>query len=181
MARTKRNEIQRLTLAAMLIALGIVLPTIFTPPVASRLLLMHIPALLAGFVIGPKYGFVVGFVTPLLRSVTFGMPPLVPAATAMAFEIATYGTVAGVMYNKLKPTIINTFISLITAMVLGRLAWGLAMYVIIVGFNQAGGIFTLSRWWTSVVATSITGIIIQLILIPAIMIALEKSGYIDKK
>lgn len=55
------------------------------------LLPMHIPVLVCGFVCGWKYGLIVGLLTPLLRSVTFTMPPLFPSATAMAFEMPLTG------------------------------------------------------------------------------------------
>jgi len=176
------SEIRNLTLAAMLIALGVVLPTLFGPPVASRFLLMHIPALLAGFVIGPKYGIVVGFVTPFLRSWTFGMPPLMPTATAMAFELATYGFVAGLIYNKMKHGIVTIYTSLISSMIIGRVVYGIVMFILLVGLGLVEGrTYGFAAWWSGVVATSIPGIVLQLILIPIVVVVLEKAGFMRKR
>ena len=87
----------KLALAGLFIALGLVLP-FFTgqiPSLGSKLLPMHIPVLLAGFVCGWPYGLAIGFIVPLLRSVLFGMPPMYPTAVAMAFELAVYGFATG--------------------------------------------------------------------------------------
>jgi len=182
MSKSQRNEIRNLTLTAMLIALGVVLPTLTGPQFASRFLLMHIPALLAGFVLGPKYGLIAGFTMPLLRSVTFGMPPLMPTATAMAFELAMYGFVAGLVYNKVKQNIVNLYTALISAMIVGRIVYGIAMFVLLVGLNLVEErTYSLALWWTGVVGTSIPGIVLQLILIPLVVVALERSGFMRKR
>ena len=96
------NKINTLTLAALFLALGLVLPFLTgqIPEIGGMLLPMHIPVLICGFVCGWKYGLVVGFITPLLRMMLFGMPPLA-TAVGMAFELATYGAVTGIVYHKL--------------------------------------------------------------------------------
>ena len=84
-----RNQIRRLTLTAMFIALGYLLPFLTgqIPQFGAMLSPMHIPALLCGFVCGWQYGLVAGAIMPLLRSATLGMPPMFPTAVAMAFEL----------------------------------------------------------------------------------------------
>jgi len=74
----KKADTLRLTLAALFVALGLVLPFLTgqIPEIGSMLLPMHLPALLCGFVCGWPCGLAVGFVMPLLRSLIFGMPPL---------------------------------------------------------------------------------------------------------
>ncbi len=65
----KRKNILNLTLAAMFMAIGIVLP-FFTgqiPQIGKMLLPMHIPVLLCGLICGWQYGLIVGFVMPFLR------------------------------------------------------------------------------------------------------------------
>ena len=180
MSKSQSNQIRNLTLAAMLLALGVVLPTITGPELGSRLLPMHIPALLTGLVLGPKYGLVVGFITPLLRSVTFGMPPL-QIATTMAFEIGTYGWVAGLIYGKAKANVITLYVALISAMLVGRVVFGIATYVLFVGFDFGPGVYNLTMWTTSVFITSWPGIVGQLIMIPLIVVALERSGLMRKR
>ena len=93
----KRNDIKKLTLSAMFLALAFVMPFLTgqIPQIGSMLCPMHIPVLLCGFFCGAPWGLVVGFVAPILRSFILGMPPLFPTAFCMAFELATYGFIAG--------------------------------------------------------------------------------------
>ncbi|MBO4378749.1 MAG: ECF transporter S component, partial [Clostridia bacterium] len=78
------NRLRRFTYAALYLAIAMVLPFVTgqIPQISSMLLPMHIPALLCGFMCGWKYGLAVGFIAPLLRSATFGMPPMIPTAVA---------------------------------------------------------------------------------------------------
>ena len=77
----KKNHIVKLSLSAMLLALGLVLPFLTgqIPEIGSMLLPMHLPALICGFVCGWQWGIAVGFVMPIMRSLIFGMPPMIPA------------------------------------------------------------------------------------------------------
>ena len=99
-----RSTTRDLVLAALFLALAFVLPMItgHVPQIGNMLCPMHFPVLLAGFVLGGPWGLALGFAAPLLRSVLFGMPPMYPIAIAMAFELATYGAVAGFMYRKVR-------------------------------------------------------------------------------
>ena len=101
----KKNHMIRLVLSALFLAIGFVLPFLTgqIPEVGSMLLPLHLPALICGFVCGWPWGLLVGFVLPIARSLLFGMPPLVPTALAMAFEMAGYGAVAGLLYQRLRP------------------------------------------------------------------------------
>lgn len=81
---------KKIVLASMFIALGLVLPFLTgqVPVIGRQLLPMHLPVLIGGFVLGGSVGALVGFVTPILRSFIFGMPPFFPTAVAMAFELS---------------------------------------------------------------------------------------------
>lgn len=181
----KRKEvIYKISLSGMFIALGLVLPFLTgqIPEVGSMLCPMHIPVLICGFVCGWKYGLVVGFITPLLRSFIFHMPPLYPGAISMAFEMATYGMIAGVLYeffnNLNKRNIFTNYIILISAMVSGRIVWGIVRFVLsaIDGtFN-----FTLEIFLSGAFITAWPGIVLQLILIPVLIVALDKTGLLKK-
>jgi len=87
---------------------------------------MHIPVLLAGFLAGPVCGLTVGILAPLLSHLLTGMPPTY-AVPLMAAELPVYGLVAGLTYNRLK---LNIYLSLIIAMVLGRVMFGLSLFVL---------------------------------------------------
>ncbi|MCD7772298.1 MAG: ECF transporter S component [Oscillospiraceae bacterium] len=173
-----RQNLINLTLSAMFLAIGLVLPFLTgqIPQIGSMLLPMHIPVLLCGLICGWQYGLTVGFITPLLRSLLFGMPVLYPGAIAMAFELATYGAVIGFLYNHSKwKCIISLYRSMIAAMIAGRLVWGVAE-IILLGIK--GNTFTWTAFISGAFLNAIPGIIIQLILIPAIMVALNKTGLV---
>ena len=155
----------------MFIALGIVLPfvTMNIPEIGNMLLPMHIPVLLSGFILGPVYGMIVGFVTPLLRSIMFGAPIFYPKAIVMSFELLTYGLISGVFYHIIfnrRSKLINIYISLILAMVFGRISYGVVQSIIgLVEMSE----FTFKIFITEAVINAIPGIIIQLIIIPIII------------
>ena len=94
-------SVRQLVLAALFLALAFVLPLLTgqVPKVGNMLCPMHFPVLLCGFVLGGPWGLAVGFAAPLLRSVLFGMPPMFPVAISMAFELATYGLVSGLLWR----------------------------------------------------------------------------------
>ena len=170
-------------LAGLFIALGLLLPFLTgqIPSVGSRLLPMHIPVLLCGFICGWLYGLIVGFITPLFRSVIFGMPPMYPTAVAMAFELAAYGLVSGLMHEQLlkKKRIsrnISLYVSLIVSMICGRVVWGVVSYIL---YGLRGSAFTWEMFVAGAFINATPGIIIQIVLIPLIIIALQKAKLIN--
>lgn len=172
----RNNSTKKLVLAGLFISLGLVLPFITgqIPKFGNMLLPMHIPVLIAGFVLGGKYGLAIGFIVPILRSLLFTMPPM-PFAIAMAFELATYGLITGLLYTRLPKKKINLYVSLIVAMLVGRLVWGIASYII---YGIQGTAFTFEMFMAGAFANAIIGIVLQLIIIPPILMALQKGGYI---
>ncbi len=177
----KHEMVKKLTLSAMFLALGLVLPFVTgqIPQIGKMLLPMHIPVLLCGLICGPQYGAVVGFLTPLLRYVLVGMPVLFPTGIAMAFELLTYGLVAGLVYQMSKWHCLRAlYRSLIIAMLSGRLVWGVVR-VVIMGIS--GNAFTWQMFIAGAFLNAIPGIIVQLALIPTIMLALNRTGLVPFK
>ena len=177
MSNSKKIDVRLLIIAALMLALAILLPQIFgrIQFLGTKFLPMHIPVLLCGFICGPTWGMAVGAATPLLRSVVFGAPaPFMPTAVAMAFELAAYGFIAGMLYKKLNKNIFLTYLALITAMVGGRLVWGLVMFVLIFA-GQAEGEVGFMLIWSRTVLNCIPGIILQLVAIPPIITVLRKN------
>ena len=170
----KKNQVLNLTLSAMFLALAFVMPFLTgqIPQIGSMLCPMHIPVLLCGFFCGAPWGLAVGFIAPLLRSCTLGMPPLFPVAFCMAFELAVYGLVSGFLYDKLPKRKSFVYMSLIIAMILGRLIWGAVMFVCM-GFDMAK--FGPTAFFAGAVTTAIPGIVLQLVLIPILVIKLKKG------
>lgn len=169
------SRVKKLSLTAMLFALGLVLP-FFTgqiPQVGSMLLPMHIPVFLCGLICGGRYGLMMGALLPLVRSLLFTMPPMYPTAAAMAFELAAYGATAGFLYFRAGYFCVKSlYKSMIPAMLVGRLVWAVAMTVLM-GIN--GGLFTFEMFAAGAFLNAIPGIALQLILIPAVMVALGKA------
>ncbi|NLW20993.1 MAG: ECF transporter S component [Clostridiales bacterium] len=170
----KNNKILRLTLAALFLALGILLPFLTgnNRVLGNVMSLMHIPVLLCGFVCGLPYGVAVGLITPLLRSLLVGMPPMVPVALAMAFELAAYGALAALLYRALPKNLPMLYLALILSMIGGRLVWGLASYII---FSAMGNPFTLQMFWTAAFINPLPGIIFHIVIIPPILLALQAN------
>lgn len=174
----KRKNLIKMTLAALFLALAYVLPFLTgqIAEIGSMLCPMHLPVLICGFVCGWPWGLAVGFIAPLLRSLTLGMPPLFPTAICMALELAAYGVTAGLMHKILPRKKPYIYCSLLTAMAVGRLVWGPAMFVF-VGLN--GGAFTLAAFVAGAFTNAIPGIILQVILIPVVVMLLDNPKVLD--
>ena len=162
-------------LAAMFLALALVLPFLTgqIPQIGNKLCPMHIPVLLCGFFCGPWYGLAVGLIAPLMRSLLFGAPPLIPKGISMSLELAAYGLVSGCLYRALPKTKPYIYVSLIGAMLVGRLIWGGARLVFYgLGLSDP---FGWSAFLAGALLDAIPGIIIQLLLVPILVMALKKE------
>ena len=169
-----QRQIRNLTLAAMLLALGLVLPLVTgnIPRVGNLLLPMHLPVFLGGLLLGWQYGLILGAVLPLMRSLLFGMPPLYPVA--MTFELATYGAVAGALYRRSPWKCLRAlYRALLLAMFAGRAVWGIAEVALL---GMAGKTFTWQMFLAGAFLNAVPGILLQLILIPSVMLTLHRTG-----
>lgn len=168
----KNNSLLKLVFSALFLALAFVIPFLTgqIPEIGSMLCPMHIPVLLCGFICGWPWGLAVGFVAPLLRTMILGMPPLFPKAICMAFELAAYGAVSGLLHKKLPRKKPYIYCSLIVAMIVGRVVWGIAMLTCM-GVN--GGAFTFAAFIAGAFTNAVPGIIVQIIVIPLLVMVLE--------
>lgn len=173
-------KIRKMTYAAILLALAILMPRVagLIPDIGKTLNLMHIPVLLCGFLCGWPWGLAVGFAAPLLSSAFNGMPGIFPDAVVMAFELAAYGAVAGLMYMLLprKLGAGRIYISLLTAMLAGRIVYA-AVYLFLTGtglvkINDA----LLAFVWGRAFVKPVLGIILQIVLVPLLVMAVERAG-----
>ena len=176
--KMNKKSIRNLTSAAICLALCMVLPFLTgqIPQIGSALSPMHVPVLLGGFICGPWWAMAVGFVAPLLRFALFGMPPIFPTGLAMSFELATYGLIAGMLYTKLPKRVPNIYVSLITAMLVGRIVWGGVMVVLM---GLSGSMFTWAAFAAGAFTNAIPGIIVHIVFVPMLVLALQKSGFIE--
>jgi len=89
----------------------------------------------------------------------------------MAFELAAYGFMTGFLHNRLPKKKWSVYVSLVSAMLVGRVIWGFAMLVCM-GLDTTQ--FGMTAFLSGAVTTAIPGIILQLVLVPVIVIRLEK-------
>lgn len=170
----KKTNVYKLSLSAMFLALIFVLPLLTgqIPQLGERFCPMHIPVFLCGYLCPGPWGMIIGFIGPLLRSVTVGVPaPLFPKAFSIAFELAAYGAMSGIFYKLLPKKRINLYLSLILSMAAGRLVRAFVM-LCCVGFDFSR--FDFPAFRTAVVINAVPGMIIQLLLIPVLVSAAEK-------
>lgn len=173
----KNHKLKKFILSAMFMGLGLVLPFLTgqVQQIGNMLLPMHIPVMLCGLICGPVHGLLIGFSLPLIRSLIFTMPVMYPNAIAMAFELLVYGFVSGGTYSFMKPgKLTSIYISLIVSMIAGRIVWGISEVILLGIKDQA---FTFNAFIVGGFINAIPGIILQLILIPAIVVALHKSAF----
>lgn len=173
----RHSSIYKLIVIALLLALGMVLPFLTgqIPAIGQAISPLHIPAFIAGLTCGWGWGLVLGFVLPLLRSVIFGMPPLVAVGIPMAFELAAYAGVCGALYPLLRQHMKRLpamLLALVIAMVAGRIVGGTAKAIVM---GLTGGGFTFAMFVSSYFVTTLTGAVIHLVVVPAVVFALEKA------
>lgn len=170
----KKTVLRSLIYAALCLALCLYLPFLTgqIPEIGSALSPMHIPVLLCGFLCGWPYALVVGLAAPFLRFALFSMPPLFPTGVAMAFELAAYGVITSLLYRSLPKKNRYLYVSLIGAMLAGRVVWGCVRWLIA---GLAGTEFTFQMFLAGAFVTAVPGIICHIVLIPPVVMALKKA------
>jgi hypothetical protein len=156
-----------ITLTALFITLGVTLPIVFHQiALAGRVFSpMHIPVFLAGIFVSPISGLIVGLVCPVLSFLLTGMPPPY-AVPLMSLELPVYGVTVGILIRVIKYPVI----SLLLAMILGRLAFALGLFILGMFLSLPYGPEAFIK--VSVI-TGLPGIAIQLILIPLLVEAVQ--------
>lgn len=174
------DKLTKMILAALFLALAYVMPFLTgqIPEFGSMLCPLHIPVLLCGFVCGWQWGLVVGFIAPLIRSLTLGMPPIFPTAVSMAFELAVYGAMSGLLHQIFPHKKSFIYCSLLITMIAGRIVWGIAMFFCM-GIN--GGAFTFAAFLAGAFTNAIPGIIVQIVIIPVIVMIFENQKVINRR
>ncbi len=178
-----KKSVKELTAAAMLLAIGILLPslTMNVPQIGNMLCPMHLPVLLCGAICGWKYGLAVGALTPILRFALFMPGAIINTGIPMMFELAAYGVLIAVLLKVIpnKHRIPHIYASLIGAMIGGRLIW--AVVRLIMSRFMQNLPFSLGIFVTQAFVNAVPGIILQLIIVPAVLFALERSKLIPIK
>lgn len=171
------SYVKKMVFTAVCAALCLVLPMAFhtVPNAGSIFLPMHIPVLLCGLVCGWPFGLVCGLLGPFISSFT-GMPPAAMLPSMMV-ECGTYGLVTGLLmkFVRTRHPVADLYISMVTAMILGRVVAGLAKTLI---FTPGTAPFA---WVTTSLVAGIPGICIQLVVMPAVVLALTRAKLIPMR
>ena len=167
------SSIRRLVTAALCVALAVVLPQALhsIPKAGSVLLPMHIPVLLCGLTCGGPYGLACGILAPVVSHLTTGMPGT-GYLPAMICELAAYGLISGLtaQFIHTGKRTVDIYIQLISAMLLGRVVYGVVNALI---FHA--GAYSMEMFISAAFVTAFPGIVIQLVFLPAIVLLLEKA------
>lgn len=173
------SAVKKSIITAVCIALCIILPQALhaIPKAGAIYSPMHIPILLCGLICGWQYGALCGLAGPLLSSLFTGMPAAA-SLPPMMIECAVYGLISGLVIKFLftKNTYADLYISLVSAMLTGRIVAGIVKALIF-----ARGEITIAAWAATYFVTALPGIIIQLVLIPSLVFALMKSNLIPAR
>lgn len=171
---------KRTTLCAVCIALCYALPVAFhSVGLGSTLSPMHIPVLLCGLVCGSGAGFLCGLIGPVLSSLLSGMPPML-MLVRMIPELCIYGMVAGFAMKCLHTgsSAKDVYISMIVAMVAGRIVGGIATAVF---YTVTSGIYSMGLWFASYFIESVPGIAAHLVLVPVLVFSLQKARLVPAR
>jgi len=166
---TQFSKIQALVVAGLMIAIGVLMPWLLGHAVGlpgTVLLPMHIPVLLGGLLVGPKYGLLIGIITPILSNLITGMPPTFPMLPIMIGELGVYGFVSGLIFSKaskIQNGFVRVYASMLPAMILGRAMYG-AIFGIMFLTSGTGMALTVP----AALVMGLPGIAIQLVAIPII-------------
>ena len=173
----KMSAVKKSIITAVCIALCVVLPQVFHAIPEAGTIYWHIPVLLCGLITGWPYGLLCGLAGPLLSSLITGMPPAA-ILPAMMVECAAYGVLTGVMMQLVhtKKVYADLYISLIVAMLGGRVIAGLAKALIF-----SAGQYTMAAWVAGCFVKSLPGIIVHLAVIPSVVYALMRAKLIPSR
>lgn len=175
----KMSYVKKSIITAVCIALCVVLPMAFhsIQNAGSIFLPMHMPVLLCGLICGWPFGLLCGIAGPVLSSLITGMPPMA-YLPGMAIELAAYGLVAGIMMQLIhtKKLYIDLYISLSAALIAGRIIAGICKALIF-----SVGKYSMAAWATSYFVTAMPGLIIQIVLLPSIIFALQTAKLIPAR
>ena len=171
---------------AMLCAFAVVISSAMhnlAGSVTKSLSPMHLPVFMAGILCGNWLGLICGACAPVLGFLTSGRPAFPNSMIPMMFELATYGFVSGLMRNIFvknpKTHKFASVLALVVAMVAGRVVNGFAGGIVLAIGGAPLGASILAKLASGFTSTWI-GIIVQLILVPAILFAMQKSGVLIK-
>lgn len=175
----KNTNIRFIIYCALFTSLGVLFPMvfhIFGAVSGQTFLPMHIPVLIAGLLMSPFHGLVVGILSPFLSCLITQMPTMVKMPF-MCVELSVYGLSAGLfmrLYSKkIKNKTATLYLSLVSSQICGRIANLMCTYVAVnlIGVTAKGVDVKLALMS---IPAGFVGILIQWIIIPPVVRILSK-------
>lgn len=171
---------EKIVLTGLFLAIGIILPPIFhSANLGNVISPMHFPVILCGLLLGWEYGLICGLLTPFVGFIMWGQPPIMPIGLTMSLELASYGLIAGYIYKKVRvfsKDIYNLYFALVIAMIAGRIMYGATNWVLfLLDLSKTDFISFL----TVVFVTGLPGIVLQILILPAIVMTIERRNKKD--
>ena len=90
----------------------------------------------------------------------------------MAFELAAYGALTGILYRVLPKKIPYIYVSLLLSMAAGRVVWG-GVRFFLAGLTHSE--FSFAMFAAGAFVAALPGIILHIALVPVIVIALRRA------
>ncbi len=176
-----RTKLQYITYCALFCALGALLPQAFHffGAVSGQVFLpMHIPAMAAGFIMGPLAGVITGVISPVLSFLlTGGSMPILIKVPFMMFEVGTYGLFCGLIYRMFShtplPELAKSICTVLVAQFAGRTVNLLCTLFAVKILGVTHKAVSLAAAFASI-GTGLPGIVIQLVFLPALMLTLKR-------
>ena len=153
---------KKLTLSAMFISLGLVIPILFhSIGMGSVFLPMFWPVAAAAFFLPISYAIFVGAITPLLSFVISGMPPISPPILQiMMAELTVLAGISSFFYNKKNWSV---FWALFIGLLFSRFTLLVGVFLLAPLLGLPPKLFSIAS-----VVKGIPGILVMLIIIPFI-------------
>ena len=126
-----RTRTKKLVMAGVLIAMSAVLANV---KIFETVAFDSMPAFLAGIILGPLAGGIVGFLGHFFTSVTSGFPLTVPISMIISVEMLITVYIFAKIYKKTKITaiivgiLLNGPISVYIIAVVQKVIWGMPIY-----------------------------------------------------
>ena len=171
-----------------LVSLGLVVLAVLLPQLVHlalgqaggiRWLPMYLPVLLAGCLLGTRWGLGVGLLSPLLSfAVTSLWGEPMPAAARLPFmmaELAVFAAVSGLFTKKIAE---NGWLAF-PAVLLGAVA-GRAFFLLLSVIFQSVAPFTPALIWEQI-QTGLLGLVLQAVLVPLMVMGLRALMQRDKE
>ena len=176
----RHSRVKQLCISALMVALCVILPLVFHAiGLGGAFSPMHLPVLLCGLLCGPWYGLACGVLGPVISNLITGMPAAAKLVS-MIPELAVYGFGCGLLMQLIhtKKTLLDIFLSMIPAILLGRIIGGAVKAAVLI--SEAKG-YSVAAWATAYFAETIPGTILQLVLLPVLYFALMKAKVIPQR